>query len=58
MLERNGELVYDAELTVRLDSSTIYLYTVLGYIGDTIHLGYQAEMVTLYCHHLGSSLIS
>ena len=49
-LEKNGELVYDADLTGRPVSSTSTSYpdTAFGYMGDTISLGYQAALVSLH----------
>ncbi|NCF69793.1 MAG: hypothetical protein GWP61_27930 [Chloroflexi bacterium] len=49
-LEKNGELVYDADLTGRPISSTSTSYpdTAFGYMGDTVSLGYQAALVSLH----------
>jgi primosomal protein N'' len=49
-LTRNGELVYDADLTGRpiSSSSTSYPKAAFGYMGDTISLGYQAALVSLH----------
>jgi hypothetical protein len=45
-----GELVYDADLTGRpvSNTSTTYPDTAFGYMGDTVHLGYQAALVSLH----------
>lgn len=49
-LEREGALVYDADLTGRPVSSTSRSYpnTAFGHMGDTISLGYQAALVTFH----------
>jgi hypothetical protein len=49
-LAREGELVYDADLTSRPVSSTSTSYpnTAFGHMGDTIGLGYQAALVSLH----------
>jgi len=54
-LERNGELVYDADLTGRPVSSTSTSYpdAAFGHMGDTISLGYQAALVSLHSPTFG-----
>ena len=54
-LERDGELVYDADLTGRPVSSTSTSYpdAAFGYMGDTISLGYQAALVSLHSPTFG-----
>jgi len=54
-LERNGELVYDADLTGRPVSSTSTSYpaAAFGHMGDTICLGYQAALVSLHSPTFG-----
>ena len=54
-LERNGELVYDADLTGRPVSSTSSSYpdAAFGHMGDTISLGYQAALVSLHSPTFG-----
>jgi len=49
-LEKDGELVYDADLTGRPVSSTSISYpnTAFGYMGDAISLGYQAALVSIH----------
>jgi hypothetical protein len=49
-LAKEGELVYDADLTGRPVSSksTSYPNTAFGHMGDTIDLGYQAALVSLH----------
>jgi hypothetical protein len=54
-LEKNGELVYDADLTGRPVSSTSMSYpdAAFGHMGDTIRLGYQAALVSLHSPRFG-----
>ncbi|MBK8901701.1 MAG: hypothetical protein IPM53_10995 [Anaerolineaceae bacterium] len=54
-LERNGELVYDADLTGRpvCSTSTSYPDAAFGHMGDTISLGYQAALVSLHSPTFG-----
>lgn len=54
-LEREGALVYDADLTGRPVSSTSTSYpdAAFGYMGDTIRLGYQAALVSLHSPTFG-----
>ncbi|MCP5100249.1 MAG: hypothetical protein GY943_32250 [Chloroflexi bacterium] len=54
-LERDGPLVYDADLTGRPVSSTSTSYpdASFGYMGDTISLGYQAALVSLHSPTFG-----
>lgn len=54
-LERNGELVYDADLTGRpvSSSSTSYPDAAFGHMGDTVNLGYQAALVSLHSPTFG-----
>lgn len=49
-LERNGYLVYDADLTGRPVSSTSSSYpdAAFGYMGDGVALGYQAALVSVH----------
>ena len=49
-LERNGYLVYDADLTGRPVSSTSRSYpdAAFGYMGDGVALGYQAALVSVH----------
>lgn len=49
-LERNGYLVYDADLTGRPVSSTSSTYpdAAFGYMGDGVELGYQAALVSVH----------
>jgi hypothetical protein len=49
-LAKEGELVYDADLTGRPVSSksTSYPNTAFGHMGDTIDLGYQAALVSFH----------
>ena len=49
-LEKQGEIVYDADLTGRPVSSTSSSYpnTAFGHMGDAIELGYQAALVSLH----------
>lgn len=49
-LAREGQLVYDADLTSRAVSSTSSSYpnTAFGHMGDTIGLGYQAALVSFH----------
>lgn len=48
-LEREGYLVYDADLTGRPVSSTSSTYpdAAFGYMGDGVELGYQAALVSV-----------
>lgn len=54
-LEKNGELVYDGDLTGRPVSSTSTSYpnTAFGHMADTIRLGYQAALVSLHSPTFG-----
>lgn len=49
-LERDGYLVYDADLTGRPVSSTSSTYpdAAFGYMGDGVELGYQAALVSVH----------
>lgn len=49
-LQRTGRLTYDADLTGRpvSNTSTTYPGAAYGYMGDGVHLGYQAAMLS--CH--------
>ncbi len=55
VLERDGQLVYDADLTGRPVSSTSTSYpdAAFGHMGDTISLGYQAALVSLHSPTFG-----
>jgi hypothetical protein len=54
-LQRQGEVVYDADLTGRSVSSTSSSYpaAAFGYMGDTIELGYQAALVSMHSPTFG-----
>ncbi len=54
-LRRDGELVYDVDLTGRPVSSTSTSYpdAAFGYMGDTISLGYQAALVSFHSPTFG-----
>jgi hypothetical protein len=54
-LHRQGEVVYDADLTGRSVSSTSSTYpdAAFGYMGDSIQLGYQAALVSLHSPTFG-----
>jgi hypothetical protein len=49
-LDKEGELVYDADLTGRpvSSNSTSYPNTAFGHMGDTIDRGYQAALVSFH----------
>jgi len=49
-LKRSGRLVYDGDLTDRpvSNTSTSYPGVAYGHMGDGLHLGYQAAMVSLH----------
>jgi hypothetical protein len=54
-LERDGYLVYDADLTGRPVSSTSSTYpdAAFGYMGDGVELGYQAALVSVHAPTYG-----
>ena len=59
-LHRQGEVVYDADLTGRSVSSTSSTYpdAAFGYMGDSIQLGYQAALVSLHSPTFGRLWLS
>lgn len=59
-LKRNGRLVYDGDLTDRpvSNTSTSYPGVAYGHMGDGLHLGYQAAMVSLHSPTYGRFWLS
>jgi hypothetical protein len=59
-LAKDGELVYDGDLTGRSVSSTSTTYpgTAYGYMGDEIKLGYQAALVSFHSPTYGRFWLS
>jgi hypothetical protein len=59
-LARDGELVYDGDLTGRSVSSTSTTYpgTAFGYMGGEINLGYQAALVSFHSPTYGRFWLS
>ena len=59
-LKETGRLVYDGDLTDRPVSnpSTTYPGVAYGYMGDGLHLGYQAAMVSLHSPTYGRFWLS
>lgn len=59
-LKRNGRLVYDGDLTARpvSNTSTSYPSVAYGHMGDGLHLGYQAAMVSLHSPTYGRFWLS
>jgi hypothetical protein len=59
-LQRNGRLVYDADLTGRpvSNTSTTYPGAAFGYMGDGVALGYQAALVSLHSPTYGRLWLS
>jgi hypothetical protein len=59
-LKRSGRLVYDGDLTDRpvSNTSTSYPGVAYGHMGDGLHLGYQAAMVSLHSPTYGRFWLS
>jgi hypothetical protein len=59
-LQRSGRLVYDGDLTDRpvSNTSTSYPGVAYGHMGDGLHLGYQAAMVSLHSPTYGRFWLS
>lgn len=59
-LKRDGRLVYDGDLTDRpvSNTSTSYPGVAYGHMGDGLHLGYQAAMVSLHSPTYGRFWLS
>ena len=59
-LQSRGRLTYDADLTGRpvSDTSTTYPGAAYGYMGDGLHLGYQAAMLSLHSPTYGRLWLS
>ncbi|RPI78688.1 MAG: hypothetical protein EHM41_24485 [Chloroflexi bacterium] len=59
-LKRGGRLVYDGDLTDRpvSNTSTSYPGVAYGHMGDGLHLGYQAAMVSLHSPTYGRFWLS
>lgn len=59
-LKRSGRLVYDGDLTDRpvSNTSTSYPGVAYGHMGDGLHLGYQAAMVSLHSPSYGRFWLS
>ncbi len=59
-LKRGGRLVYDGDLTGRpvSNTSTSYPGVAYGHMGDGLHLGYQAAMVSLHSPTYGRLWLS
>ncbi|HVP21482.1 MAG TPA: hypothetical protein VMS73_06435 [Anaerolineaceae bacterium] len=59
-LKQNGRLVYDGDLTGRpvSNTSTSYPGVAYGHMGDGLHLGYQAAMVSLHSPTYGRFWLS
>jgi hypothetical protein len=59
-LKRSGRLVYDGDLTDRpvSNTSTSYPGVAYGHMGDGLHLGYQAAMVSLHSPNYGRFWLS
>ncbi len=59
-LKRSGRLVYDGDLTDRpvSNTSTSYPDVAYGHMGDGLHLGYQAAMVSLHSPTYGRFWLS
>jgi hypothetical protein len=60
ILQAEGKLVYDADLTGRpvSNTSTSYPDTAFGYMGDTVSLGYQAALVSFHSPSYGRLWLS
>jgi len=60
ILQAEGQLVYDADLTGRpvSNTSTSYPDTAFGYMGDTVSLGYQAALVSFHSPSYGRLWLS
>lgn len=58
--QRRGELVLDADLTGRpvSNTSTSYPGAAYGHMGDAVHLGYQAAMVSMHSPTYGRLWLS
>jgi hypothetical protein len=59
-LKRSGRLVYDGDLTDRpvSNTSTSYPGVAYGHMGEGLHLGYQAAMVSLHSPTYGRFWLS
>jgi hypothetical protein len=59
-LQHNGRLVYDGDLTGRpvSNSSTTYPNVAYGHLGDALHLGYQAALVSMHSPTYGRLWLS
>lgn len=59
-LKQSGRLVYDGDLTDRpvSNTSTSYPGVAYGHMGDGLHLGYQAAMVSLHSPTYGRLWLS
>jgi hypothetical protein len=59
-LKRSGRLVYDGDLTDRpvSNTSTSFPGVAYGHMGDGLHLGYQAAMVSLHSPTYGRFWLS
>lgn len=60
IMQEEGRLVYDADLTGRpvSNTSTSYPDTAFGYMGDTVSLGYQAALVSFHSPSFGRIWLS
>jgi len=59
-LKQSGRLVYDGDLTGRpvSNTSTTYPGAAYGHMGDGLHLGYQAAMVSMHSPSYGRFWLS
>lgn len=59
-MQQSGRLVFDLDLTGRRvsNTSTTYPGTAFGYLSDSVHLGYQAALVTMHSPTYGRLWLS